>query len=535
MKKVISFIFIVFSLASFSIVKNYREIKYPPLKSPHRVKPVILKLKNGLTVLLLEDHELPVISGEIMFHGGSVCDPEGKEGLSEIFSEVLRSGGNSIMSGDEMDNFLEETASSIECSSDETSVTVEFKCLKENFQKVFDLFFETIHSPRFDSKKIQVAKSRMSAIIVRRNDDPRSIARRVFLRRVYGLKSPFSKQAELNTISSISRNDLLLFWKKHLVASNAVMYIYGDFNIENMKKLVKERFGKLTRGKRVNLNLNISPEKPGIYFVERKGVTQSNIVFGNPVNLEKRDSDYPAAVLFSKIVGGGFSSRFMRTIRRDMGLSYSPYAFISVPFEHSGYFMAVINTRLNATGRVIDVAKKIIADIQKSGVTDDELNQVKEEFLNSYVFQFDSKEKQVAKAAIYLFYGYPMDFNERFFNAVKRVKKSDIQRIAKKYIHLDKLVFSVVGDSSKFDRPLNVFGPVHPVDVSIPGLKEMQKRRAMIMKIKTMKQKAKRVTDKKRKRKKESKTEKTEKKKSGLNRFILMAPFDGAFFVDFIV
>ena len=478
---------ILFSIYSFSIVKNYKDIKYPPLKSPKKVKPEVIKLKNGLTVLMLEDHELPVVSGEILFHGGSVCDPKGKEGLSDIFSEVLRTGGNSLMSGDEMDEYLEGTASTIEASSGETYISVSFDCLKENFPKVFDLFVATVKSPKFEPQKIEVAKAQIKAMIVRRNDDPKAIARRVFKRRVYGLKSPFSKQPELASVSSIKRDDLISYGKKYLCGKNAVMYIYGDFNAKEIKKLLKEKMNALPKGKKAKLPMEIQPEKDGVYFVQREGITQSSIVFGNLVKMKKDNPDYPAAVIFSRILGGGFSSRFMKVIRRDMGLSYSPHAYINAPFDHYGYFLAGINTRLNATGKVIETAISIIKDIQKNGVKEDELKQIKEEFLNSYVFQFDSKEKQIRKAAYYTFFGYPIDFNERFFRAIKKVSGEDIKRIANKYIDLNHLTIVVVGDASKFDKPLTAFGKVYPVDITIPGLKEMQMRRMQMMKMRMMK------------------------------------------------
>ena len=516
MKKFIIGFSLIFCLFSFAVVKNYKDIKFPPLKAPKKVKPEIIKLENGLTVLLLKDSELPVVSGKIMFHAGSVFDPKGKEGLTDIFSDVIRSGGNALMSGDEMDEYLEGTASSIETSSDDTSVSVSFDCLKENFDKVFDLFSATITNPSFEQIKIEIAKARMKSSIVRRNDNPRAIARRVFSRRIYGLNSPYSKLPELATVAAITRDDLINYHRKYFSGKNAVMYIFGDFNEKEIKKLLKGKFGKLQAGEKIAIPQEIKPEKPGVYFVQREGITQSNIVFGNLVKMKKSNPDYPAAVIFSRILGGGFSSRFMKTIRRDMGLSYSPHAYIYAPYEYYGFFLGAINTRLDATAKVIEIAKNIIADIQKNGVGEDELNQVKDEYLNSYVFQFDSKEKQVAKQAIYTFYGYPVDFNERFFNAIKKVSAKDVQNVAKKYIDLDNLIITVVGDATKFDKPLSTFGKVYPVDITIPGLKEMQmqKMKMMQMRMKKAKEKMKKAQNKVQKKAKKIKKDLKKKAES---------------------
>ncbi len=523
MKRFLNIVFaLIFAAYCFGAVKNYKELKYPPLKSPEKIKPEIFKLKNGLTVLFLENHELPVVSGEIMFHCGSVCDPKGKEGLTELFSSAIRDGGNSVMSGDEMDEYLESTASTIEGDYDRTAVSVSFKCLTENFDKVFELFGATVNSPVFEPQKVEMIKAQMKSIIVRRNDNPQGIAARVFSRRVYGLNSPISKQSQLATVDAITIDDLKNYGKKYLVGANGVMYVYGDITLSRLKKMLEQHFGKMEKGKKAKLDLSAKPEKSGVYFVQREGITQSNIIFGNLVKMRKDSPDYPAAVMFSRILGGGFQSRFMKVIRRDMGLSYSPHAYIVAPYEYDGYFLAAINTKLQSTGLVIETAKKLIKDIQENGVKQDELQIVKDSFLNSYVFQFDSKEKQLAKAAYYTFYGYPTDFNERFFKAIKKVTAKDVQRVAKKYIDLDNLIITVVGDASKFDKPLNTFGKVYPVDITIPGLKEMQtarmkrmqmiKKKAMGKKMKEMKKKMKDKKAKIKEKKEKVKTKLSEEK-----------------------
>ena len=513
MRRLVNIIFaLIFVVNSIAAVKSYKEIKYPPLKSPEKIKPKIFTLKNGLKVLFLEDHSLPVVSGEIMFHAGSVCDPKGKEGLTDLFSSAIRDGGNSIMSSDEMDEYLESTASSIEGYNGATSVSVSFDCLTENFDKVFELFGATVNSPSFEPAKIEIIKAQMKSLIVRRNDDPKMIARRVFKRRIYGLKSKLSAMPELKTVDSITIEDLKNYKKRYITAKNGLIYVYGDITEKKLKTMLDKVFGSMEPGKKMEPELNIAPEKSGVYFVQREGIAQSNIVFGNLVKMRKDNPDYAAAVIFSRILGGGFQSRFMKVIRRDMGLSYSPHAYIAVPYDYDGYFLAAINTKLQSTALVIETAKNLIKDIQENGVTKDELQIVKDSFLNSYVFQFDSKEKQLSKAATYLFYGYPIDFNERFFKAVKKVSAKDVQRVAKKYVDLDNLVITVVGDASKFDKPLSTFGKVYPVDITIPGLKEMQmqKMKMMQMRMKKMKEKMKKKAEKEKKKSKQ-KTQTTAK------------------------
>jgi len=201
--------------------------------------------------------------------------------------------------------------------------------------------------------------------------------------------------------------------------------------------------------------------------VHRDGVTQSNVIIGHLGQL-RNNPDLPAIAIFSRLLGGGFESRLMKTVRRDMGLSYSPHGGIGSNWDYPGTFSIRINTKLGSTAKVIEVAKSIVQDIQKNGVTDAELNLSRDAYINSFVFQFDSLDKIIRRALAYKFYGYPANFTETLFDGLKKVTRDDIKRVANKYVHLDKAIIMVVGDEKKFDKPLSEFGPVTAVDVTIP-------------------------------------------------------------------
>ena len=148
---------LLLTAVSFAQVKDYHNIKYPAPKAPQIVKPFQFKLKNGLTVLFMEDHELPIVSGRILFHTGSVADPAGKTGLAALVGDTMRTAGNSRIDGDRMDDYLESIAASVESFAGDTSASISFRCLKENTDKVLDLFQATIETPVFAEKQVDVS------------------------------------------------------------------------------------------------------------------------------------------------------------------------------------------------------------------------------------------------------------------------------------------------------------------------------------------------------------------------------------------
>lgn len=467
LRKIAVLILCVAAITGFAQVTDYEDLKFPKAKAPKIVKPIKFELKNGLTVLLLEDRDLPVISGEIRFHAGSVLDPAGKEGLADLVGDTMRTGGNTLKSGDEMDDYLESIAASVESYGGVTSSGVRFNCLVENINEVLNLFRATVLHPVFDADKLEVSRSQMKTSVVRRNDNPQGIAAREYSRLVYGLDSPLSAMTELASLDAISQEDLMTYHRTCFKPNNAVLAVWGDFDQKAMKKKLTAMFQEWKPGTVPAVDLGIKSEPAGVYFIKREGVTQSNIRVGH-LGIRRDNKDLAAVSVFNMLLGGGFDSRMMKIIRRDKGLSYSPHGRIDSNWDYPGQFWMSVNTKLASTGEVLDILKQIITDLKTDGVTQEEMDIAKDGFLNAFAFQFDSLDKVIRRAMAYEFNGYPADFTEQLFNGVQAVTTKDVQRIAQEYVNLDNLIITVVGDDTQFDKPLSEYGTVTEVDVTIP-------------------------------------------------------------------
>ncbi|HHF43302.1 MAG TPA: insulinase family protein, partial [Candidatus Aminicenantes bacterium] len=166
---------------------------YPPL-NPIQVPPIEqVKLSNGLRVFLVEDHEFPTIEMRALVRTGSVFEPENKLGLAAITGEVLRTGGTKNLSGDEIDQILEQIAASIETSIGQTSGYIYVSLMKDDLEKVLSLLADILMNPAFREDKIQLAKIKQKSYIARRNDDVGQITQREFAKLIYGAKSPYAR------------------------------------------------------------------------------------------------------------------------------------------------------------------------------------------------------------------------------------------------------------------------------------------------------------------------------------------------------
>jgi zinc protease len=182
----------------------WTQIPIPPLRPFHPEQPKRIELKNGLVILLEEDHELPFINGVINMRGGSRDEPANKTGLVDLYSEAWRTSGTASKNGDELDDLLEAKAAKVETGGDVDSTSVSWSCLTKDEDLVFGIVADLLEHPAFKEDKLMLAKQQVAAGIVRRNDDASQIAAREAAKLVYGPDSPYTREPELATIKAVT-------------------------------------------------------------------------------------------------------------------------------------------------------------------------------------------------------------------------------------------------------------------------------------------------------------------------------------------
>ena len=456
------------TVSAFAQVKDYRDIKYPGLPKFDIPKPEVYTLRNGLKVFLMEDHELPLIDVSARIRTGSNYEPTNKVGLASLMGTVQRTGGTARQTGDQIDDFLAARAASIETSIGNDSGFAGMNCLKQNFDEVFKAYVEILRGPAFAQDKLDVAKVAENSSIARRNDDVAEITSREISRLVYGPESPLARITEYYTISAVTRDDLVAWHKKYYQPNSILIGIVGDFNSEEMKKKIEAALGDWAKGP----EFAESPPPyrkqaaPGYYFVEKSDVNQANIVFGH-LGIEKRNPDYFATQVMNEVLGGGFASRMFSNVRSKKGLAYNVYGGVGSDYYQPGLFRAGLQTKSSTTAKAIEAVKAEVVGIIENPPSEAELKRAKDSILNSFIFNYDSKEKILSEQMTYAFYGLPPDFLDQYRSNIEKVTVADVARVAKKYIHPDQFAVLVVGNSVDFDQPLTSLGKVTPVDISI--------------------------------------------------------------------
>jgi zinc protease len=449
--------------------KPWEKIPIPKLHAFNPQQPKRIELKNGIVIFLQEDHELPFVSGSVLIPGGSRDVDAAKTGLIDLYGQAWRTSGTAKLSGDAMDDLLEAKAAHIETGGDVDSTAVSWDSLKGDSEQVFALAMDLLFHPKFSAEKLDLAREQEATGIVRRNDDAGEIAGRESAELVYGANSPYARQPELATIGAVTLDDLKA-WHDRTIGGKLIVGISGDFDSVVMEAKLRATFEGLpqVRPEPARHDVFWGP-KPGVYFIDKEDVNQSSVEIVG-LGTDRHNPDVPTLALMNDILGGGFSSRLFQKIRTEKALAYEVGGGYGFGYDHPAAFRVELGTQSATTVDATKAALDEIAGLTTRSFTAEELARAKDDILNSFLFRYDTRDKVLAARERFEFYGYPADYLETYKAALEKVTVADLNEVAKKYIHPEKLAVLVVGNGPEIKPGLDELklGPVHTIDITIP-------------------------------------------------------------------
>jgi len=465
-------------MAAQEVATDVEELEFPPLREFEIPQPQRHELSNGLVVLLLEDHEMPLVEATARIHTGSRLEPADKAGLAQLTGTVLRTGGTTSMSPDELDDFLESKAASIETGIGTQSGNASMSCLEKDFRDVLEVFADVLRHPAFSEDRIEVAKTSVEASIARQNDNPQQILFREFNEIVYGSDSPYTQQPTYSSVANVTREDLIAWHREYFHPERVVLGLVGDFDSAQALELVREVFGDWPRGPgRETPDVPYDREpKPGVYYVEKSDMTQSNIAMGH-LGIRKDNPDYYAVQVMNQVLSGSFASRLFSRVRSQQGLAYAVFGQVGSQWDHEGVTLFGMTTKTETTGAGIEALLREARNMTSEPPTDEEVRKAKDGILNSFIFNSDSRSEILGQQVTYEYYGYPLDWLSRYQKGIQGVTTAQVREAAEEYLHPNRFSILVVGPAEGRDKPLDTYGQVTEVDISIP---EPETRRAEV-------------------------------------------------------
>ncbi len=459
---------LVFSAMPVAAQKDYRALQFPPLNDIATPTPTRVVLDNGIILYLVEDRRLPMINLSARFGVGSVNEPADRIGLAGITGAVMRTGGSTSMSGDEIDETLEGLGATVETQIGLVSGSAFMSALKDNVDTVLPILADILMHPAFPEDKIELEKVTARSTISRRNDDPTDMAFREYRKLIYGAESVYARHAEYATIDAITRDDLVAFHRDWMHPDNTMFGVWGDFDTDEMVKKISDVFGGWEKAGFVRPDL---PDVDYTYdssvnLVRKDDINQSTVVLGH-IGGVRDNPDYFALRVMNDILSGGFSGRLFRIVRSEQGLAYAVFGIYSANYNFPGIFYVACMTSSETTAQAIRSLRHEVGRMTTDEITEEELNLAKESFLNSFVFNFDSRREIIDRQMTYEYYGYPQDFLEKTKTGIEKVTVEDVKRVAREYLQPDNMRLIVVGNDQDFDEAMSAFGEVNEIDVTI--------------------------------------------------------------------
>lgn len=457
--------------AGEGMVEDPRTMSFEPVEfSPPEPERIVLD--NGLVVYLLEDHELPIVTITATMRTGGWLDPADKVGLAAMTGAVMRTGGGGGLSAEQVDAELEQFAGDIHIGIGRQSGSASLDVLRKDLNRGLEIFAGLIRSPAFEPARLELAKLQALDGIRRRQDSPGSIVSREFSKALYGGDHPSARETSVASITRLTRQDLVAFHRNTIHPNGMLLGVTGDFTKDEMLASLRKVFGDWQKGTVPELKIPDVPEpdlaQSAVRFIN-KDTSQTHLRVGH-LSIKESDPDYVALAIANDILGGSsFRSRLFNDVRTKRGLAYSVGSRLLTGMHDQGVWMMRAETKLTSTQDVIERFVANMERMRQEPVTDAELAEAKEAYVNSFVFSFASPSAIVSRLMELEYDGLPKDFLQQLRTQVIQLTKDDVLAAAKKHLHPDRLKIIAVGSGDALTKALSTFGEVKEIKLSPEG------------------------------------------------------------------
>lgn len=427
----------------------FRSQPPPPLQP----RPIIIPtpretvLSNGLTLVVVEDKRLPLVSYRLAFRVGGAFDPPAIPGLIDLLAGLLPEGTTSRTSK-EIAEEIARMGASLSAGANSDYTIVGASALAQFNDPVMDLLAEVALEPSFPENEVALAKQNTKESLRQQRAQPSFLASEMVARVMFG-EHPYSVVAPTpESIDRASRDEFVRFHRSKIVPNNAVFIVVGDIRYDDVLKRVESLFSTWERGEELVANFPAPPvrSKRTAYLVDRPGSAQSNIVIANS-GITRTNPDYFPLMLMHTVLGATASSRLFMNLREDKGYTYGAYSNLDAR-RSAGTFRATAEVRTQVTG---DSLKEFFYELDRIGstpVSEKEIADAKSYLTGVFPIRLETQEGLTDQLVQIKMLNLPNDYLERYRDRVQAVTIDEIRRVAEKYVRPDEAALIVVGDGT---------------------------------------------------------------------------------------
>jgi len=432
-----------------------RPAQFPPFQEA--------ALPNGMTLLLVENHEQPSLSVTLSFRAGSAYDPAGKEGLSAIVAELLTKG-TPTRGADQIAATIEGVGGSLAATTGDDFFTVATDVLSDQSDLAFELLGDVTRRATFPAEEVELARTRYLSSLEVELSQPENVATRVFAKEIYG-RHPYGRSASPASYKAITRDDVVGFAARRLRPSGALLVVAGDMTLARARALALRAFGSWRGVPPATPPPPAVPTKRGtdIVLVHRPGSVQANIVLGNTTFLPT-DTGYYAARIATQVLGGGADARLFLILREQKSWTYGSYASLDRN-RGIGHWEATFEGRTAVTDSALIELLHQVDRIRTEAIPDSELASAKGFLVGSFPLTIETPRQIARVVTTARLLGLGPNYLRSYRQRLDAVSAVRARAAARRAYRRDALTIVVVGDAKEIYDKLKAIAPVRLVDI----------------------------------------------------------------------
>lgn len=423
-----------------------------------------LTLSNGARVVVVEDHEQPLVSISLRIRSGEAMDPAGKSGVAAMTAALLNKGTES-RSALEIAEAIDFVGGSLSASASADWTAVGATVLTDFMDTALELVSDVVLRPTFPEEELAIELQRTLSALQVELSDPGSIASRRFMAEIYGAH-PYGASMTTESLQAITRDDLVAFHRDHYRPNNALFVVAGDVNADDVVQRLEKFFGQWEAGPSARADMPAPPSRNAreIVLVHKPGTVQAVFRIGHLLP-EATHPDWIALDVANQILGGGTTGWLFRVLRGEKGYTYGAYASASQRPGPS-YFQASAEVRNEVADSALAEFFRLMAQLRDEPIPAEDLRTAREYMTGTFPLSMETPQQVAGQLARTRLLGLPADYLATYRDRIAAVPADEVQRVAREHIRPDEAVVVVVGDATVLHEKLAPFGPIRMMDVN---------------------------------------------------------------------
>jgi zinc protease len=417
--------------------------------APTVTVPAIQKtrLSNGLSVWLVEHHELPVVAFNLVLQSGSANDPLAAPGIASMTADVLDEG-TSTRDALKISDELESIGANLGVNSGTDGSFVSLRTLAKHLDRALAVYADVITDPVFPQKEFDRLKGQRLAAILQQKDQPTTIASNAFAHILYTANHPYGLNASgtASSVEAMKREDLVAFYQQYYRPGNATLIVVGDVKLDGLTAKLEPLFARWKDAPIPAFSVPVpSPVAARkVFLIDKPGAPQSEIRIGYPA-LARSTPDYFPVFLMNRMLGGQFASRINMNLREKHGYTYGARSSFNF-YKGVGPFVANAGVTAEKTDSSLIEFFHEIDLMREKGMTDEEMAFVKKGLIGNFALNFETPSQLASMMQNLILYGLPDDYYSTYLQNIEKVGPADVLRVSKQYLDTSKMAVVVVGD-----------------------------------------------------------------------------------------